>query len=317
MPGREQVLAAELEDMEKAVYGTPAEEAPEQGEVSAATETVEDQPEEVVQPTPALETQEPVDWEKRFKGIKALYDSKVFSLNNEVASLTRHNADLGKRLATAEQQYQASKSKTSEDYSKALTEEQRDILGEDAVGGMQAMTNAAVKQATEPLLKMIQEFRDRDQVQLEARGKASADEANSTFLSRLRDIAPGYETTDTDPKFQTWMKEVDAASGFSRERVFKTAQTNGDVGRVAQFFNEFEQINGSRKAELQKKITPTTSSATKPADNKPKNNFLLESEVNNFYDSVNRGDFKGTDKDRLAMERKIDQAVMNRAIRPG
>ena len=203
-----------------------------------------------------------------------------------------------------------------------LSEEELAILGEDTVSSIEKVNKAILERKLKPLEEQLEEERKLRIKQAEERARREQEEANLLFLRRLGELVPDYEEIDTNPHFLAWMEEPDPYSGFARKYIFKQAQSIGDVGRVAQYFNEFKKLVFDKpKRELEKKITPeATGKETiqqreqKANPNRNKKIWTLK-EIDAVYDSFIKGTFKGTKQERQRLEQEIDLAVAEGRVR--
>ena len=255
------------------------------------------------------ESQKPkyTNWKKRYTELRSHHDSLVYELRSELASVKGSNVDLNsKNIGLSEA---LSKSTVSVS---TLTDEERDVLGVDAISALEKMTNRAV----DPLKEQLNEERSR-RIKMEADDarKAKADVVNN-FLGRLGTLVPDYASIDTDPKFGEWMGQQDPISGYTRKVLFKRAEANGDVGRVAEFFNVFKNEMGGKANPLDRHVTPTGTNASVQTQPTSENNKVISwAYIDKFYDDVNRGKYKHNMSAFRKEEAIIDRATMEGRVK--
>jgi len=83
------------------------------------------------------------------------------------------------------------------------------------------------------------------QTQLDQQSKQSINKQikddNSSFREVIANAVEDFETVDTNPEFETWLKGLDAY-GVPRMDSFRAARSAKDIGRIVSFYNDFKQI---------------------------------------------------------------------------
>lgn len=302
-------LDQEIKELEDALAGdtteqsTVAEVEPEvsPSEVVSATE-------EPSEPAEPQQKRKYTDWKKRYTELRSHHDSLVYELRSEVASTKERNVALNtKNIEMSDVLSKQASSKSP------LSAEERDVLGEDAINALTKMTD----QATQPLRDQLaneQALRVKAEKQDAAKAKAAV---TNTFLSRLGNLVPDYAELDVDPQFGKWMEQQDEASGYARKVLFKRAEANGDVGRVAEFFHNFKNGIPATKADpLERHVTPTGSAASVQTQPTSEDNKIISwAHVNKFYDDAARGKYKHNMSAFRKEEAIIDKATMEGRVK--
>ena len=110
------------------------------------------------------------------------------------------------------------------------------------------------------------------------------------------------------------MLEVDPLTGISRQTYLDDAQKNLDARRVTQFFSTWKAQTGpsvaqstpvvQSKSQLEKQVAPGrgrsggTTSSNEPAT-------YSSVDIKNFFTDVQKGKYKGKEKERDRIERDI------------
>lgn len=312
-------LDKEIEEMESAMNNSPApeEEAvvvdpshqfdlnpePEEPSEEIAEPVVEDVEEDADDDDEVPSESKPkrVSWKKRYSTYKASSDATIYSLRQEVVQAM---TTVDKLRTQVNELTKSIADKQPDPFKSAFTSEDMDIFGEDAVNSMQRATENAIA----PLKRELEETRKKLQEKELADVQNQTVQAKTIFLNKLADAVPDYAEIDTDKKFAEWITGIDENSGFSRLHLFKTAEKNGDVGRVASFMNEFKATRATKVNPLDSKVTPTSSSTAKATSVVPEQ--ITQAYINKFYADYAAGKYRGREKEAQAIERKIDKAYM-------
>jgi hypothetical protein len=331
MPTRQELLAAEIEAAEKKVYGkgdaTPQAPAPKpqvKVEVKPEDNSTSPEPEGDVIGDPKVEAQpkpedvtdvkpqvEVEDWEARFKSYKGVADATIHGLRQEKLMLQEDIQSLKTQMQELAGKIKEVQGDNKLDISGMFSDEERNLIGEETIKGIEKAVGAAIDANVKPLrTELDKERSERDDAEAR-RVKADRESANATFLDKLGTLVPDYRKIDVDPQFIQWMKGPDTASGAPRQRLFKNAQSAGDVHRVAEFFLEYTKSTAPKPNEkMEEKITPSNQSvAPKAPDQKPKDGILTMKDINKFYNDVFKGDYRNRPKDQQVMEKKVDDSL--------
>lgn len=310
-------LDAEIAEMEKALLaGQDNKDTSDEPEVDTQTDTVEDEVNEMeldeagdadITPSETESDPEPkpkkrISWKKRYTNLNNVHAAYKHQVARELTelqnSLTISNTEIArlKQLVTD--------TLGSKDvFTEAFSQEDIDVLGEDTV--------ATLKKATENVVAPIQAQLEAEQAarasEKEQSVRARANQAQNAFLERLGALVPDYIEVDSSPQFLNWMREIDPASGYTRETLFKQAEGSGDVGRVANFMLEFKSVLNP----LESKITPTTASRSNRTPQQAQvKKPMVWTEIEKFYDDVTKGRFRGRETERREIEAKIEKQIM-------
>ena len=300
-------LTAEVEEMEKLIN-------PEDDNLKA---DAEENVEVVDAPTPdVVEAIEPntevpekvarTNWKKKFEeasrrtaGLKASSDQFKYQTRQEIKEL-RDTIESLKASATQVAPVDI--------FADVVTEEDRNTIGNEAVDVMKKITEKANKSQVDPLKAQIAKLqKEREEARVTAHENDAKQEYNS-FLTRLNSVEPHWQKINSDPRFLTFMNDVDVASGYTKATLFQRAENARDVERVAGYMKEFKDslvpVN-----KLEELVGPTGQSAPAVVKKDKKGEMIPESFVTNFENQVIRGLFKNKHKEAEQIQLKIEKAL--------
>ena len=330
-----QKLEEETKQMEDKLYGKPAkpaakpEEKKEEPEVteepSVDAEPDNDDTEDLLTSQESNDEHEEdneleakdkktprTDWKKRYRNFKASADATIYQLRQQNANLSEENLELSEKLEELTTQLRETSQQT---FQSPLTDEEREILGDDAVSSLQKLVDAKVAAIVSPIKEELKAEKEARKKEREQEVKATRQANNSSFISRLEELVPDCVEIDKNRDFLAWMDEGDSVSGLSRKYIFQQAQAIGDVGRVAQFFKDWKSMTNQGTETLDKHISPSKTSKTtqKPVQKKPE--VITYAQIIKFYDDVARGEYRGKEKLKQELENKYNAALASRAVR--
>lgn len=295
----------EEKELEDRFNGTPSEEAS-PGPNEATTQTPDDNTVPVKEvevgpsnPEPTVQKEvEGEDWEKRFKNLRASREQKLYDAKIGLSNAEAQNLELLSRIEELEKQAVPKEQPISE----LLSEDERDTLGEAAVGVIEKVTKAATSNKIANLEKDLLSIREANKVAAKNRADQQATDAYSIFKEQLLRIVPEFDDLNKDPGFLKYLGEDDL-DGTSRFNKVQQAERRGDAASVGRFAIDYlANKGGDTLATL---VTPKANGAAPPTPNAT-NDTMTQAEVNAIYDKHNRGGFKGKEKEFQELERKID-----------
>ncbi len=312
-------LEREIEEMENTLEGNPA--------LAATPEPQPNLEEEVIKEPSGLETvpvvaeldqdedeeevtteskPKRVSWKKRYSTYKASSDATIYQLRQELAQSTLIVSELRDQVDELRKvQLEAN----PDQFRSAFSEEDVNIFGEEALQSMQKATESIVAPIKQELEDTRKKLKAREQADIQSQSVS----AKQIFITKLANLVPDYEEIDVDPAFAKWVQLPDPASGFQRLHLFKTAEANGDVGRVAGFMTQFKEETQGKPDPLETHITPTTS-AKASAPTRNESTQMTQAYIDKFYNDAAKGLYKGREKLAQEIEAKIDKALLTRAV---
>lgn len=313
LPQAIQAQVDQADAMLKAMNAPAAPETPETPE-TAQPEAVEPQPQAVTPPAPEPQ-QKPDIWEQRYKSLQGRY-------NNEVPNLQRQVQELEGRLSEAVSKLeQAAAAKPEVKESKPVADPQDvEAFGADLVDMVQRvaerMFGTAARNIQEQAVKFEQRLA-RVEDALQGTTQTVAMTAEQTFFDRLAKQVPEWEQVNVDESFLDWLREIDPVYGLPRQAALADAQRKLDADRAAAVFKAFLATTAPAAPKpnaVEKQVSPKASaSSAPPAPNaKP---ILSAKEVNDFYNDVARGRYKGREAEAKRIEQTINAAMAEGRIR--
>lgn len=246
-------------------------------------------------PPPATGVDETV--EHRYKVLQGKY-------NSEVPRLSAENKDLKSRLQQLENDLEVLKNtkppeilvkpEEIEQYGEGLIDVARRIAREEL----------ATKEAEIATLK----------ARIDSISNVTNQNVEAGFFKSLTEMVPDWEQVNQDPKFLTWLEEIDELTGESKQSLLSRAEKSRDAARTAKFFNAYKKTSTSWAATnnqaLDSQIAPPTNKAPNAP---PAKKIWTRNEVADFYGRVRNGQIE--DKDAVAIEADIMAAQIEGRIR--
>lgn len=340
-------LDAEIQELEKMAFGNTNNSPSEPAESGAADQTAQGSQEENGDkgPSAATETdlhtptektfeaqdstkiqkaeeqEEPTTKEQktsykyRWKKLKQYHDSEMYKARKLIGDLYDQLGVRDQKLQALQQQVQELQQNTPVSIKDFATQEEIDAIGEEELSTMHRLARQAVEKETADLKKKLQEAEDRERKAYQSASEDSKVQAYNIFLDRLGQLVPDFAEIDTDPRFESFLKQADPVSGFPRYDLFKRAEETGDVGRVAGFFNEFKTLvnkKPTQQKKLENKVTPVGNSATavtNTTNTQGQPEIVPLAHYEQFMDDVTRGRFKGREAEAKEWEAYFDKAI--------
>jgi hypothetical protein len=207
-------------------------------------------------------------------------------------------------------------SKDEDFFNGAVTAEDIEIIGPEAVDVVKKATKTATERAVNPLIKELERLKAKEL----QRERAAIDDKVKTnynyFLKDLGNRVPDYAVLDKDPKFKKYMEEFDSSTGEKRVDIFRRAEDYLDAPRIAEFFLDYkDSIPKSKRSVLEENITPDQSGGSVGSvNNSDKTTFTLQ-EVDKFFSDYSKGVYRNKEKEASQIEARITKAYMNGNIR--
>ena len=234
-------------------------------------------------------------YEHRFKVLQGKY-------NAEIPRLAGENKELKTKLQELEVALEQLKNKPEplvkpeeiEEYGEGLIDVARRIAREE-LAGKDAEINAL-------------------KAKIESLSNVTTQKVEADFFSSLTSMVPDWEQVNQDPKFLTWLDEVDELTGQTRQVLLSSAEQSRDAARTAKFFTAFKKASTSwaanSTAALDSQLTPPTNKAP---NTPPAKKIWTRAEVGEFYARARRGEV--SDAEQIAIEADIMAAQIEGRIR--
>ena len=245
-------------------------------------------------PTPPASGQDD-NWEHRFKVLQGKY-------NAEIPRLAGENKDLKAKLTELEASLESLKNKPEplvkpeeiEEYGEGLIDVARRIAREELAGKDAEINSLKAK--------------------IDSLSNVTTKKVEADFFTSLTSMVPDWEQVNQDPKFLSWLDEVDELTGESRQTLLSRAEQSRDAARTAKFFNAFKKTSSTWAATsanaLDQQVAPPTNKAPNAP---PAKKVWTRAEVSDFYARMRRGDI--SDADAVAIEADIHAAQIEGRLR--
>jgi len=315
---RQAEAAAEFDKQMEAQAQPPAEE-PEAEPTQDNTDGIQPVAEEPqvldAQPDPVAEQ----TWEARYKTLRGMFDAEVPQLHARVKELEGKLDDALTRLNDA-----AQPAKAKEPKAPLVTDKDVETFGSDLIDLIkrQAEEIAAERDVEwEAKLAKAEAENARLQEQVGRVAETQGVTNRRTYFAELSKLVPDYEVLNVDDGFITWLAEVDPLSGLPRQAYMNNAFEAMDVTRTANLFLTYKQMvtppapEPEPRRELERQVAPGSSKsdvAPQPASN---TRVWTTAEVDQFYRSLSRGDYRGREQEAAQIEQQIDLAVAEGRLR--
>jgi len=306
----EQALAAELQAPDPDPETPPVEPEPEGvlPEVEPVLEPEAPQPEP---PTPTDDA-----WQDRYKSIKGKYDAEVPRLQSEIN-------DLRNQLQTALARIDKVTKPTEQAPQPLVTDKDVEAFGSDLIDVIARKAREVAQAEFAPKIAQLEAENAQLSGELNGVSERQTDSARAMYFADLRREVPDWEALNVDQRFMDWLAEVDPLSGYPRQEYLNRAFASLDVGRTAVLFNTFKELSAppptqakpQPSKQLQRQVAPGTSRASTAATADANSRIWLLSEIDQFYNEIRRGDFKGREAEQVRIEAEIDHAVAEGRIR--
>lgn len=296
-------LDTEIEEMERAI-STPIKEPTQEPETKQSKEE-EPIAQSVITPDSNKLQQELETAQKRFNNYKGSTDVTIRNLRNELETLRSQVTNLHSENANLKQSKSPSKSVSS-----YFSQEDREILGETTVEALDKSVNDIVNSKVSPLQEELKRERLSKIEANKREAKRIRKESQELFEHKLSQAVPDYQEILSDKGFRLgWIKDIDPLSGRSREDLFMRAEREGDVGRIALFFNEYRALTSTKISALEEHVVPTGVTGDTPPAKGQAESQINEQFIDKFYEDLSRGNIKYKGKKGRELAEKIEGQI--------
>jgi hypothetical protein len=307
--------------------GDPAQEP-----VEAKQAEAEATPKAEVAPVTQLDDTNVVDiatapaddgYEQKYKTLQGMYNADIPRLQASIKELGDKNSSLESMMAGMG----ADKPRTPAGAPPAslLSSEEMEDYGED-------MISVVKRAAREEMAKELEDIRAENANLKRTVGDVSAATAGNDrdrLFTDLGTAVPAWQTINVDDEFKAWLAEPDAFSGQIRHTMLNEAFERNNAPRVIAFFRAFASDRNivapqndqaaatSPTVNLDTLVAPgpASSPSSAPAHANADQKIYTSQEVQAFYRSVQRGEYKGRDADKTRVENSIIKAGREGRVR--
>lgn len=312
LPKQVEAQLRELEQIERqlAESQNPAPADPE-------PQPTETPPAEPSTPEPSATESKPVDskpaptepavaeetWQSRYIALKGKYDAEVPRLHADLREFKAQLETLRKAVET--KPVDTKKPAVAE---KLVTDADVQAFGEDLIEVQRKVAREVAAEFRSELDAMKAE-NEKLREQLNTTGSQVSE---ASFEQRLYRMVPDFQDVNADPRWISWLNEVDPLLRAPRKTVAQEAFNHGDAEAVAHYVGMFkasitpvEPVN-DKAAELEKQIQPKRSAATAPVS--PQARIYTDAQIQKmFQKSVELGS-RGQRDEAAKLEAEIDAA---------
>jgi hypothetical protein len=311
---KRQVEEAEAIDAEIAAQAAPAPAPP---------------PDDPPPPPPAAEppAQAPTEenWQHKFLTLQGKYNTETATLRSQVTTLTQEIEALkaAKPAPTPEPKPAA----PAPEPQKLVTQQDVETFGADLVDLMRRIvveTDAGEKARLQDQIAELKGLIPTLKKDVEQVTSATVDVKRERYFSDLEKLVPDYADINVDEAFLGWLTGEDPLSGFKRNAILQNAFNAFDHQRTAVIFNAFKQETGKtappppapKPSEgLETQVSPAGSKTPTTPTPDDGQKIWSSSEVQDFYNAVTRGDYRGRQDEARRIDAEIDKALIENRVR--
>jgi hypothetical protein len=270
-----------------------------------------------VEPAPGTEA-----WEQKYRTLDGKYKSEVPRLHDENDALRQEVSNMQQILANFGQDGAREVEVTPGE--PLLRPEEVEDYGEDLI----SVVKRAAREEISPELSRLEAENRQLRDSLSSVSSTMAESARGTVYRQLDTAVPDWKELNKSQHFLDWLSKRDVYSGLTRQDLLSKAFEANDAARVIAFFRGYKQeqtvvTDGAQQQEdqplagspLETLVAPGRPSATGAAGATPQGRIWTQAEIAAFYSDVNKGRFKGREKEKSALEQDIVNASVEGRIR--
>ena len=278
-------------------------------------ETDGQQEQQIEQPQPVSQENvnpEPEKWAHKYHTLKGMYDAEVPRLHSEVKELRQQLQELLSKPQPAPAPIEPTKEAS------LITDHDREAFGADLIDLIERATSQKVAKFEQRESKLLEQI-DQLKSKLGEVSEVSTKSVDEIYWDRLSKLEPEWEQINVDPKFLSWLEEVDSVYGLPRKAALDNAHNARSAERVAKIMQTFKGMRppkpASDKNGLAKMVAPTRSrNGAAPQDTSEGNQRIYsQQEIAQFFNDYRRGMY--TSEEGAKMESEITAAVAEGRVR--
>jgi hypothetical protein len=308
LPKQVEAQLKEVEEIEKQLRGETPEPKPEEStEAQLAQPTSE--PPKPAEPKPEVKPEAPVTetpeetWQQKYRTLKGMYDAEVPRLHAQVKDLT-------KRLDAIQNAKPETKPEPKAPL-KLVTDAEVREFGADLI----EVQRKVAQEVAQEFKSDIDNLKTENQKLREQLDSTGAQISESSFDQRLHRLVPHFDDVNRDPRWISWLNEIDPILRGPRMAVAQQAYNTGDAQAVADYVKLFEatlaattksNTSDKRKQEQELQVQPAknNSQSNTQAAAKVYTNAQIEGMFKRVTELYTRGDSAAATK----LEAEIDAA---------
>lgn len=241
--------------------------------------------------------------ELRYNNLRAATDQDKFQSRTKIAGLQAENEQLYADNTALRNTIAASEANV-DTMADIFTEEDIDVLGDDAINVFKKAIKAATEKSINPLKAQLEEARNQGIKNKKGQAEASKAEAYNIFLGSLATRVPDWATINVEDGFKAYMKETPEGSNHTREADLADAVQVGNSRWAATFFNEYKAARQAPIDALEKKVMPKSSNRSTVTTQERGKKTYPYAEYSRFMTQLTKGKYN-TD----ATQRKLGEQL--------
>ena len=269
----------------------------------------------------AEEGKETEDFAQKYKTLQGMYNAEVPRLHRQTKEQAQRLAEMEQLLSSIQQQQQKSSAPAPE--TKYVSEQDVEEYG-DSIDVMRRVSREELVPVAQRLAQIEAALNNiQSSVVPQVNSVMQHQQASSEqmFWSQLSSAVPNWRDVNSDPDFQAWLLQIDSMTGITRQTYLEDAQRALDPHRVAAFFRTWldsnqapvAQTTGSANSELEKQVSPGRSKNTGGKQSNQAKVYTPD-DIRKFFSDVQKGKYKGREKERDKIERDIFAAQRENRI---
>jgi hypothetical protein len=254
-------------------------------------------------PTPTEPAVTEEKWEQKYKTLKGMYDAEVPRLHADVRDLKAQVDSLRKAAETKPVEPAAP--------AKLVTDADVEAFGSDLIEVQRKVAREVAAEFRGELDAMRVE-NEKLREQLTSTGTQVSE---ASFEQRLYRLVPDFEVVNADPKWISWLNEVDPLLRAPRSSVAQQAFNRGDAEGVAHYVAMFKQTiapveqKTDKTEELERQLQPNRGASSAP-NASPKGKVYTNSDIEKMFRKAADLGTKGQTDAAKKLEAEIDAAFM-------
>lgn len=311
----ESKLAKEIEELENTIFGeVEVEEHSKETELeveeiieSLSTDNTLDTEDSEINTELIVEEEKPkkrTNWRKRYTDLQSYADSTKYEMSQELREMQEQLHFANQEVETLKAKEKRPKSSLSE----LLTQQDKDMLGDETVDSLSSATKKVIDQSVNPLKEELKKERERRHL---AEQKSMQDAKRVEYVEfeeELIKLSPEYAELNKDQKFTRWLSMKDTYSKASRFSLLRHAEKGRDALAVSRFFNEYLELTAPKVDDLREQVAPNSSSSTSIPGN-TKDKVWTKAEMDSTYAAIRSGEV--SHEKGLKLMSAIEDAVLS------
>lgn len=314
-------VQAQLEAAERIEQALQEQAQPQaQAETQAPEQTAQPAPQPAPAPQssvtpPAPEASPANEWKQRYDTLAGKYGSEVPRLQEQLRTQQSQNQQLMLQVAELTRQM-AEFTRRPQEPAKGPSVDPKDAenFGSELVDMVGRVATSVASGLVESLAARVAQLEQK----LTGVAQSSTATAEQAFTAQLTTAVPNWMAINKQPEFLAWLGEADPVYGLTRQQSLDDAASKFDVARVAAIFKAFIAQSTPAPAptptpptpaqELARQVAPATAPATPPQPT-AQPGVMSVRDIEAFYDSVRRGEWRGREQELAQREAQINDAI--------